>query len=118
MVDLGYTTSISSRESVVIGLLYLMKSGFCEPCFESYVFGKGLYYYLLCTLFTCVSIFMYIFSYIVLAGLHDWLPRFNILNYCLPHENSLEKYFGYSIKIVCETENEVKSILRSRNKIL
>ena len=70
-----------SRQSMVIGLLYLMKSGLImNNCY--------------------------------------WLPKFEDLNYCLPHENSLEKFFGISIKIICETENEVKLLLRQKSKTL
>lgn len=47
-----------------------------------------------------------------------WLPKIPQLLYCLPHENFLEKYFGYSIKIICETENEIKLFLRQKMKLL
>ena len=43
-----------------------------------------------------------------------WLPKIKSLNFSLPVENHLWKVFKISSKIICEAENEVKSILRSR----
>ena len=68
---------VRSKPNVVIGLLYLMKS-----------------------------------------GITFWLPRMQQLVYALPHENSLEKFFNVSVKIICETENEIKCLLRRKNKQL
>lgn len=48
----------------------------------------------------------------------QWLPRAPSLAQCLPHETCLEKTFKLSMKLVCETENEVKLILRQRVKLL
>lgn len=44
----------------------------------------------------------------------QWLPRTPELNHCLPHETSLEKVFKLSMKLVCETENEIKLALRQQ----
>ena len=44
----------------------------------------------------------------------QWLPRTRSLVCCLPHENCLEKTFKLSMKLVCETENEVKLALRQK----
>ena len=48
----------------------------------------------------------------------QWLPRVPSLVNCLPHETCLEKTFNLSMKLVCETENEVKLALRQRVKLL
>lgn len=48
----------------------------------------------------------------------QWLPRVPSLAECLPHEACLEKTFKLSMKLVCETENEVKLALRHRVKLL
>ena len=48
----------------------------------------------------------------------QWLPRMHLLRYCLPHENCLERCFGLSMKLICETENEIKLALRQRIKKL
>ena len=44
----------------------------------------------------------------------QWLPRVEKLNQCLPHETNLEKTFQLCMKLVCETENEIKLALRQR----
>ena len=44
----------------------------------------------------------------------QWLPRVAALAYCLPHETCLEKAFKLSMKLVCETENEIKLALRQK----
>lgn len=44
----------------------------------------------------------------------QWLPRTASLSHCLPHETCLEKIFKLPMKLVCETENEVKLALRQR----
>jgi hypothetical protein len=44
----------------------------------------------------------------------QWLPRITPLQHCLPHETSLEKSFKLCMKLVCETENEIKLALRQR----
>ncbi len=44
----------------------------------------------------------------------QWLPRVATLAYCLPHETCLEKSFRLSMKLVCETENEIKLALRQK----
>ena len=44
----------------------------------------------------------------------QWLPRTPTLSHCLPHETCLDKTFNLSMKLVCETENEVKLALRQR----
>jgi hypothetical protein len=44
----------------------------------------------------------------------QWLPRTPTLTHCLPHETCLDKTFNLSMKLVCETENEVKLVLRQR----
>jgi hypothetical protein len=48
----------------------------------------------------------------------QWLPQVQALQQCLPHETCLEKAFKLSMKLVCETENEVKLALRHRVKLL
>ena len=48
----------------------------------------------------------------------QWLPRTRSLVCCLPHENCLEKTFKLSMKLVCETENEVKLALRLKTRRL
>ena len=48
----------------------------------------------------------------------QWLPRMPLLHQCLPHETCLEKMFKLSMKLVCETENEIKLALRQRVKML
>ena len=48
----------------------------------------------------------------------QWLPRVPSLQQCLPHETCLEKMFKLSMKLVCETENEIKLALRQRVKML
>lgn len=48
----------------------------------------------------------------------QWLPKVPTLAHCLPHETSLEKVFKLSMKLVCETENEIKLALRQRVKLL
>ena len=79
MLDLG--ENVSDRPSMIIGLLYLMKSGL--------VLNNSI-----------------------------WLQKNSGLIHVLPHENSLERFFGISIKTICETENEVKLLLRQRNRLL
>lgn len=81
VVDLDLNVIILNKNYIVIGLLYLMKSGLCF---------NNVY----------------------------WLPKLEMLTYCLPHENYIEKMLGYSIKIICETENEVKLQLRNRSHLL
>ena len=44
----------------------------------------------------------------------QWLPRVAALAYSLPHEACLEKSFKLSMKLVCETENEIKLALRQK----
>lgn len=44
----------------------------------------------------------------------QWLPRISELSHCLPHETTLEKNFKLCMKLVCETENEIKLCLRQR----
>jgi len=44
----------------------------------------------------------------------QWLPRVAALQNCLPHETNLEKTFKLCMKLVCETENEIKLALRQR----
>lgn len=46
----------------------------------------------------------------------QWLPRCPSLTHCLPHETCLEKGFKLTTKLVCETENEVKLVLRQRTQ--
>jgi hypothetical protein len=48
----------------------------------------------------------------------QWLPRTPELAHCLPHETSLEKAFKLSMKLVCETENEIKLALRQQVKLI
>jgi hypothetical protein len=48
----------------------------------------------------------------------QWLPRVPSLERCLPHETCLEKTFKLSMKLVCETENEIKLALRQRVNML
>jgi len=48
----------------------------------------------------------------------QWLPKVPDLCHCLPHETSLEKVFKLSMKLVCETENEIKLALRQRVQLL
>lgn len=48
----------------------------------------------------------------------QWLPKVPSLCNCLPHETSLEKVFKLSMKLVCETENEIKLALRQRVQLL
>ena len=81
VIDLQLQKSVSERSNIIIGMLYLMKS--------------GLEY-----------------------QREFWLPKITELNHCLPHENSLEKCFGVSVKIICDTENTIKMILRTRRKML
>lgn len=47
----------------------------------------------------------------------QWLPKTPELVRCLPHETSLEKVFKLSMKLVCETENEIKLALRQQVKL-
>lgn len=47
----------------------------------------------------------------------QWLPKTPELAQCLPHETSLEKVFKLSMKLVCETENEIKLALRQQVKL-
>jgi hypothetical protein len=47
----------------------------------------------------------------------QWLPRVSKLQHCLPHETSLEKTFKLCMKLVCETENEIKLALRQRVRL-
>ena len=42
------------------------------------------------------------------------LPQILHLNYCLPHEINLEKLYQLSMKLICETENELKMTLRNK----
>lgn len=44
----------------------------------------------------------------------QWLPKVKELSDCLPHETNLEKNFNLSMKLVCETENEIKLTLRQQ----
>jgi hypothetical protein len=44
----------------------------------------------------------------------QWLPKIPELSHCLPHETTLEKNFKLCMKLVCETENEIKLALRQR----
>jgi hypothetical protein len=44
----------------------------------------------------------------------QWLPCVDTLSFCLPHETCLEKSFKLSMKLVCETENEIKLALRQK----
>lgn len=81
VVDLDMGNLIMNKSYIVVGLLYLMKSGLCF---------NNVY----------------------------WLPKLDMLAYCLPHENYIEKMLGYSIKIICETENEIKLQLRNRSHLL
>lgn len=48
----------------------------------------------------------------------QWLPKNGRLQRCLPHENCLERCFRLSMKLICETENEIKLTLRQRIKKL
>jgi len=48
----------------------------------------------------------------------QWLPKIDSLNHCLPHETNLEKGFKLSMKLVCETENEIKLALRHQVNLL
>lgn len=48
----------------------------------------------------------------------QWLPRVEVLKFCLPHENCLEKIFSLSLKVICETENELKVAIRQQIKML
>lgn len=48
----------------------------------------------------------------------QWLPKVDLLNHCLPHETNLEKVFKLSMKLVCETENEIKLALRHQVNLL
>ena len=81
VIDLHLQKSTNDRANIIIGMLYLMKS--------------GLEY-----------------------QREFWLPKVPGLNNCLPHENSLEKCFDISVKIICDTENTIKMILRGRRKML
>lgn len=47
----------------------------------------------------------------------QWLPKVTGLCHCLPHETSLEKNFRLCMKLVCETENEIKLALRQRVRL-
>jgi hypothetical protein len=47
----------------------------------------------------------------------QWLPKTPELSHCLPHETNLEKVFKLSMKLVCETENEIKLALRQQVKL-
>lgn len=47
----------------------------------------------------------------------QWLPKTPELMHCLPHETCLEKTFKLSMKLVCETENEIKLALRQLVKL-
>ena len=47
----------------------------------------------------------------------QWLPKVQLLNECLPPENQLQTMFSISTKTICETENEVKRILRHRMRV-
>lgn len=48
----------------------------------------------------------------------QWLQPVPELASCLPPESVLEKQFGLSMKLVCDTENEVKLALRQRMRML
>ena len=48
----------------------------------------------------------------------QWLHPVPELTACLPPESVLEKQFGLSMKLVCDTENEVKLALRQRLHML
>lgn len=47
----------------------------------------------------------------------QWLPKIKELSDCLPHETNLEKNFHLSMKLVCETENEIKLTLRQQEHL-
>lgn len=48
----------------------------------------------------------------------QWLPRTPELASCLPHETNLDKVYKLSMKLVCETENEIKLALRHKVKLV
>jgi len=48
----------------------------------------------------------------------QWLPRVPELASCLPHETNLDKVYKLSMKLVCETENEIKLALRHQVKLV
>lgn len=48
----------------------------------------------------------------------QWLPRTPELAHCLPHETNLDKVYKLSMKLVCETENEIKLALRHQVKLI
>lgn len=79
--DLKLVNTIQNKPNLVIGILYLLKSGL-------WVNNKYL------------------------------LPKVQKIAYYLPQENSLERMYGYSIKLICETENELKLIIRQQKKSL
>lgn len=48
----------------------------------------------------------------------EWLPRVHDLAFCLPHEGCLDWFPGFSMKIICETENMIKLALRQQTRAL
>lgn len=48
----------------------------------------------------------------------QWLPKVPELASCLPHETNLDKVYKLSMKLVCETENEIKLALRHQVKLV
>lgn len=48
----------------------------------------------------------------------QWLPKTPELANCLPHETNLDKVYKLSMKLVCETENEIKLALRHQVKLI
>ena len=57
---------------------------------------------------------LYLMRHGLMVEHHIWLPKVSILECSLPQENQLRKMFQLSPKIICETENEVKRLLRER----
>ena len=55
--------------------------------------------------------------YLLRTGLtyqnHVLITAVEEIGECLPFENKLEAYFGFSSKVICETENEIKLVFRS-----
>ena len=56
-------------------------------------------------------------AYLLRTGLtyhsHVLITAVDEIAECLPFENKLEAYFGFSSKVICETENEIKLVFRS-----
>ena len=46
------------------------------------------------------------------------LPKIPTLAYCLPHESMFGKYYALSTKLLCETENEIKLVIRTMSHSL